>query len=67
MEESHPYLAAAIMEVVENQIENNDPPETLETLNRLMAQGMSREDAKLSFLGGCPLRLELEPPPVKAI
>ncbi len=35
------------MEVVDNQIRDNDPPETLETYNRLMAQGISEQDAKI--------------------
>ena len=34
MGKSNPYLNAAFMEVVDNQIAGNDPPETRETLNR---------------------------------
>ena len=34
MEKSNPHLHAAFMEVVDNQIAGNDPPETRETLNR---------------------------------
>ena len=37
----------AFMEVVENQIRDNDPPETRETLERLKSEGISDEDAKL--------------------
>ena len=35
------------MEVVENQIMDNDPPEAKETLDRLMSEGISEEDAKI--------------------
>ena len=35
------------MEVVDNQIRDNDPPETRETFNRLISQGLSKEDAKM--------------------
>ncbi len=35
------------MEVVENQLETNEPPETRLTLKRLIEQEISEEDAKL--------------------
>ncbi len=35
----------AIVEAVENQISENDPPETKQALKRLMALGNSRENA----------------------
>ncbi len=47
MEKSNPYLKLAVMEVVENQLETNDPPETRLTLKRLTEQNISEEDAKL--------------------
>jgi predicted nucleic-acid-binding protein len=47
MEKTNPYLRAAFMEVVDNQIASNDPPETHETLKRLTSEGISEEDAKL--------------------
>ena len=47
MDETNPYLAAAFMEVVENQIASNDPPETRQTLDRLISEGFSEEDAKM--------------------
>ena len=47
MEKTNPRLKAAFMEVVDNQIRDNDPPETRETLNRLISEGMSKEDARL--------------------
>jgi len=34
-----------ILEVVENQIRDNDPPETRQTLRRLIKEGFSREGA----------------------
>jgi hypothetical protein len=47
MEETNPYLKTAFMEVVDNQIASNDPPETRETLRRLTSEGISEEDARL--------------------
>lgn len=47
MDESSPRLKAAFMEVVDNQIRDNDPPETRETLNRLISQGISKQDARI--------------------
>ena len=41
----NPHLKAAILEVVENQIRNGDPPETQQTLARLLAAGYSRKQA----------------------
>ena len=35
----------AVVEAIENQIRDNDPPETRLTLDRLMTMGESREDA----------------------
>ncbi len=43
----NPHLKATILEVVSNQLRANDPPETRETLDRLVSQGMSKEDAKI--------------------
>ncbi len=40
-----PHLKAAILEVVENQIRDDDPPETRQTLERLLAAGYSRQQA----------------------
>lgn len=45
-EEDNPYLRAAIIEVVENQLRDNDPPQTKQTYNRLVQEGHSDEDAK---------------------
>ena len=41
----NPHLKAAILEVVENQIRNGDPPETQQTLERLLVAGYSRKQA----------------------
>lgn len=41
------YLRAAFMEVVDNQLRDNDPPETRLTFNRLVASGVSEEDARI--------------------
>jgi len=41
----NPHLKAAILEVVENQIRDGDPPETRQTLERLLAAGYSRKQA----------------------
>ena len=45
-------MRAAFMEVVDNQIAANDPPETKQTLNRLISEGWSDEDAK-ALLAQC--------------
>lgn len=47
MEGSNPYLKAAYLEAVDNQLKNNDPPETKETFDRLVEEGFSEEDAKV--------------------
>jgi hypothetical protein len=47
MEKTNPHLKAAFMEVVDNQIRSNNPPETRETLDRLTSQGISKQDARL--------------------
>ena len=39
-------LKSAIIQVVDNQIEANDPPETNQTLTRLVAEGFSESEAK---------------------
>ncbi len=40
----------AIVETIENQIRENNPPETNQTLKRLMALGESRENA-IRYIG----------------
>lgn len=46
-QETNPHLKAAFMEVVDNQLRDNDPPETRYTYNRLIAQGISKDDARI--------------------
>jgi len=45
-EKTNPVLYAAYMEVVENQLRDNDPPETRATFNRLKSEGFSELDSK---------------------
>jgi hypothetical protein len=53
----NPHLHAAMLEVVENQLEGNDPPETRKTFDRLIREGHSEEDAKK--LIGCVIAAEM--------
>ena len=39
-------LKKLIIQVVNNQLRANNPPETKETLNRLISEGYSKEEAK---------------------
>ena len=45
MNESKKRRRRMILEIVENQIRDNDPPETRQTLRRLIKEGFSREEA----------------------
>lgn len=56
-EESSEIAQAAIFEAIENQIRDGDPPLVKETLNRLISEGQSREDAMK--LIGCAMSVEL--------
>jgi Mg/Co/Ni transporter MgtE len=44
--ESNTKIKNAIIEVVNIQIESNDPPETKQTFDRLVSEGFSIEEAK---------------------
>jgi len=44
--ETNPALGAAIMEVVDTQLREGTPPETRQTLDRLLADGHTEEDAR---------------------
>jgi peroxiredoxin family protein len=44
--EENPYLRSQIIEIVENQIKANDPPETKQTYERLVSEGYSAKEAK---------------------
>jgi hypothetical protein len=43
---TNPYLRPAFLEAVDNRLRDNNPPETKETLKRLMAEGDCAEEAK---------------------
>ncbi|MBL7153018.1 MAG: DUF1841 family protein [Phycisphaerae bacterium] len=43
----NPRLKAAVLEAVSNQLRANDPPEAKQTLDRLVSEGFSVEDAKI--------------------
>ena len=47
----------AIIEAVENQIENNDPPKVKQTLKRLRSLGISREES-VKYIA-CALSIEI--------
>ncbi len=55
--EDKPYLKSAILEVVDNQLQANDPPETRKTYDRLVSEGHSEKDAK--NLIGCVVSSEI--------
>ena len=44
--ETNPHLQAAIMEVVDNQLRSNDPPQTQQTFKRLVEAGHAENEAK---------------------
>ena len=47
MEEANPRLKEAFMEIVENQLRDNDPPEATMAFERLVSEGISKGDAKI--------------------
>jgi len=57
MNEVNPQQRAAILEVVDNQLRQLDPPETKETYDRLRAEGISDDEAKR--LLGCVVATEI--------
>jgi hypothetical protein len=44
--QASPQLTAAILEAVDNQLRDLNPPETKETYNRLVASGISDKEAR---------------------
>ena len=42
----NPVLRQTVLEIVDNQLRDGDPPETSQTLERLVADGHSRQEAK---------------------
>ena len=55
--EENTYLKSAILEVVENQLQANDPPETRQAYDRLISEGYSEVEAKK--LIGCVVSSEI--------
>ena len=55
--EPNPHLKAAVMEVVENQLRDGDPPETKEKFARLLAEGHGEDEARR--LLGCVVVSEI--------
>ncbi len=51
------YLKSTIIEVVDNQLAANKPPETRQTFDRLLSEGHSEEEAKR--LIGCVVVAEI--------
>ena len=45
-------LGDEILEIVNNQLRSNNPPQTKQTLERLMKEGYSKTDAK-KLIGQC--------------
>jgi len=54
---SNPRLKALILQVVDNQLKNNDPPETKQTYHKLIKEGFSESEAKR--LIGCIVVAEI--------
>ena len=54
--EENTYLKSAILEVVENQLQANDPPETRQAYDRLISEGYSEVEVKK--LIGCVVSSE---------
>jgi len=44
--ESNEIMKAVILETVENQLRDNDPPETRQTYERLISDGYSDQEAR---------------------
>ena len=51
MEEPNLRLKKLMLGVVDKQVRDNNPPETRKTLERLMANGDTRQNAKLKTPG----------------
>jgi hypothetical protein len=49
-DEYNPYLNAAILEAVDNQIRDNEPPETRQTRDRLVQEGYTEDEARQLIL-----------------
>lgn len=53
----NPHLNKAILEIVDNQLQANDPPETKATYDRLRAEGHTDKEAR--NLIGCAVVSEI--------
>lgn len=54
--ESRPELGTAILEVLDNQLHDNVPPETRATLGRLLALGTEQDEPRGLSLSSSPQR-----------
>ena len=57
MAKTSKVMNKAIIEVVDNQIRNLNPPETKETFDRLVSEGIARDEARR--LIGCIVASEI--------
>lgn len=57
MEQGSEFAQAAIFEVIENQIRDNDPREVRQTLERLLSEGQTEDEAMK--LIGCAMAVEI--------
>ena len=57
MEEGSENAQAAIFEIIENQIRDNSPREVRQTLERLLSEGQTKEEAMK--LIGCVVAVEI--------
>lgn len=57
MEEGSEIARAAIFEIIENQLRDNNPPEVRQTFQRLLAEGQTQEEAMK--LIGCAVSVEI--------
>jgi hypothetical protein len=55
--QSNPRVTAAILEIVDNQLRENSPPETRQTFRRLLDEGHTDREAKR--LIGCVIATEI--------
>ena len=57
MDKTNSVLKQTILEAVDNQLQNLDPPETKQTYDRLVASGISDQEARR--LIGCVVSSEI--------
>jgi hypothetical protein len=55
--QNNPRVTAAILEIVDNQLRENSPPETRQTFRRLLDEGHTDREAKR--LIGCVMATEI--------